>query len=40
MTKEVLILLHGNGEDHTYFKNQMEAFLFSPFFKNVDNCRI
>lgn len=26
MTKEVLILLHGNGEDHTYFKDQMEAF--------------
>ena len=26
MSKEVLILLHGNGEDHTYFKNQMEAF--------------
>ena len=21
-----LILLHGNGEDHTYFKRQMEPF--------------
>ena len=21
-----LVLLHGNGEDHTYFKRQMEPF--------------
>lgn len=25
-TGEPLILLHGNGEDHTYFKHQMEYF--------------
>ena len=21
-----IVLLHGNGEDHTYFKNQLEFF--------------
>ena len=25
-TGEPLVLLHGNGEDHTYFRRQIEAF--------------
>ena len=28
-----LVLLHGNGEDHTYFKRQMEPF--SPKYRVI-----